>query len=225
MFCFVCAACCAGIITQQVQKNAKSGGDGIGFPTDEQLDIFTEIENAEQHYASDNADKAVSKAASDAQDPDPTQTQRPKPKRRTEATTGEKMKTPKITYAERPESVDAELWNEWIATRKNKRISPPTPRAMAAMTREAASAGVPLEAAITECCDRGWAGFKAAWYSNSNNQRNRKPQTMEPIAPTASQADQIRAMKAAQAAELERFRSMTKEQRQQEQAKGLGLRK
>lgn len=31
------------------------------------------------------------------------------------------------------------------------------------MRREAAKAGITLEAALTMCCERGWSGFKADW--------------------------------------------------------------
>jgi hypothetical protein len=43
----------------------------------------------------------------------------------------------------------------------------PTARAMQAMNDEASKAGIGIVQAITECCDRGWAGFKADWYENS----------------------------------------------------------
>ena len=41
--------------------------------------------------------------------------------------------------------------------------APVTQAALTGIEREARKAGWSLNAALTECCARGWAGFKADW--------------------------------------------------------------
>jgi hypothetical protein len=56
--------------------------------------------------------------------------------------------------------------------RKAKK-SPITQRAIEGIRREAQKAGITLENALIECCERGWVGFKAEWYINSTMQQAR----------------------------------------------------
>jgi len=67
----------------------------------------------------------------------------------------------KRTHA-RPSDVDAQQWADWVALRRAKR-APVTETALDGIRREAAKAGVTLQAALAECCARGWTGFKADW--------------------------------------------------------------
>jgi hypothetical protein len=64
----------------------------------------------------------------------------------------------------RPQGVEPEQWADWLALRKEKR-APVTATALEGVAREAAKAGMTLQAALSECCARGWAGFKAEWVS------------------------------------------------------------
>jgi hypothetical protein len=82
-----------------------------------------------------------------------------------------KTSTPTADVAEKPETVSDELWAEWLGIRKTKKQPVPTPRAVQSMTEEAGKVGLTIAQAMTECCDRGWAGFKAAWYENSQAKR------------------------------------------------------
>lgn len=52
---------------------------------------------------------------------------------------------------------------DWLTLRKDKR-QPLTEIALDAVVREAAKARMTVEAALTFCCVRGWAGFNASWY-------------------------------------------------------------
>lgn len=72
--------------------------------------------------------------------------------------------------ASRPDEIPESLWLDWISARKAKRAGPPTETAMAGIRREAALAGISLEAAIREATERGWIGFKAAWYERDTKQ-------------------------------------------------------
>lgn len=51
---------------------------------------------------------------------------------------------------------------------RSAKKAPITERAITAIRSEATKAGITLEAALIECCDRGWAGFKAEWYIKSH---------------------------------------------------------
>ena len=62
----------------------------------------------------------------------------------------------------RPDDVDEQVWNDWIATRKAKK-APVTQTALDGIHREAQKAGLTLEAALQTMCERGWQGFKAEW--------------------------------------------------------------
>ena len=60
------------------------------------------------------------------------------------------------------DDVDAEVWADFVKLRKAKK-SPLTKTAVDGIRREAERAGWTMQAAIAECCARGWSGFKAAW--------------------------------------------------------------
>jgi hypothetical protein len=72
---------------------------------------------------------------------------------------------------------------DYVAVRKGKK-APATETALKQIEAEARKAGVPLQAAVTECCARGWAGFKAEWLTNSQNGARAGP----PPAQTGRQA-------------------------------------
>lgn len=55
---------------------------------------------------------------------------------------------------------------DWATIRKAKKLSA-TQTAFEGLLREVAKAGITLQAAVTECCERGWGGFKAEWLENS----------------------------------------------------------
>lgn len=67
--------------------------------------------------------------------------------------------------------IPAELAADWIKLRKVKKAEV-TKTAIDGVAEEAAKAGIALEAALRECCTRGWAGFKASWLTrDAANQR------------------------------------------------------
>lgn len=67
-----------------------------------------------------------------------------------------------------PDGVAPEVWDGFLTVRKAKK-APVTQAAMAGIEREARKAGWSLNAALTECCARGWAGFKADWVNKEQN--------------------------------------------------------
>ena len=58
--------------------------------------------------------------------------------------------------------IPANLAADWIKLRKGKKAEV-TMTAIEGVAAEAEIAGLTLDAALRECCARGWAGFKASW--------------------------------------------------------------
>jgi len=71
-----------------------------------------------------------------------------------------------------PDGVSESVWQDFCQHRKDKKAKL-TQTALDGITREAAKAGWTLEAALSECCARGWTGFKADWVSD----KPRQPET------------------------------------------------
>ena len=62
----------------------------------------------------------------------------------------------------RPETISEQVWQDFLTLRRAKK-APLTSSALSRIDKEAGKAGILLEAALIECCARGWAGFKADW--------------------------------------------------------------
>lgn len=75
---------------------------------------------------------------------------------------GRSKKPRKKKSAEKPEDVSEEVWNDFLNLRKEKK-SPVTQTAINRIRTEAEKARLSLNAALTECCARGWQGFNAKW--------------------------------------------------------------
>ena len=58
--------------------------------------------------------------------------------------------------------IPSDLASDWIKLRKGKKAEV-TKTAIEGVSAEAEKAGLSLDAALRECCARGWAGFKASW--------------------------------------------------------------
>ncbi len=65
----------------------------------------------------------------------------------------------------RPDDIPQDLWADFTALRVKKR-APLTTTALKGIQREADKAGLTLAQVLTECCARGWQGFKAEWVAN-----------------------------------------------------------
>lgn len=68
-----------------------------------------------------------------------------------------------------PDGVDQCVWSDFVELRKSKKAKL-TQTAIDGIRREADRAGWGLEAALRECCSRGWTGFKADWVMDKPNQ-------------------------------------------------------
>lgn len=73
-----------------------------------------------------------------------------------------KSATAPTAYADLLSNIPRQLVDDWTALRKSKK-SAITRTAIDGIILEAGKAGITLEDALRECCERGWAGFKASW--------------------------------------------------------------
>ena len=67
----------------------------------------------------------------------------------------------------KPDDVDLRVWADWLELRKAKR-APVTQTVLDDAQREAAKAGMTLEAFLREWCSRGSQGLKAEWLSGKS---------------------------------------------------------
>lgn len=91
-------------------------------------------------------------------------------------TTNQQLTTPKEVKKIRskediakPDSVRESVWHDFMILRKEKR-APVTNTVIDIIGSQALKAGITLDAALSECCARGWQSFKADWYKKTNNQ-------------------------------------------------------
>lgn len=68
-----------------------------------------------------------------------------------------------ITNKQYKPPIPAELYADYMKVRKAKKAGDLTETAFAGIAREAEKAGITVEDAIKQCCERGWVGFKAEW--------------------------------------------------------------
>lgn len=63
---------------------------------------------------------------------------------------------------EKPIEVSDGVWMSFLQVRREKKAAV-TDLAILGIKRECVKAGITLEDALTICCERGWASFKAEW--------------------------------------------------------------
>lgn len=81
-------------------------------------------------------------------------------------TEGETKKETEARKLAPPDGVSPSIWQDFLKLRKAKK-APMTDASLQGIEREAKSAGWTLEAALQECCLRGWQGFKAEWVAQA----------------------------------------------------------
>ncbi len=113
---------------------------------------------------STDANESSSERSTDAQEkradvelPTPTPTPTPTPK----------VVNTKAPAVAAPDGVDLSVWTDFVQLRKDRKAKL-TPTALAGIKAEAEKAGWELEAALRECCARGWIAFKAHWVAEKS---------------------------------------------------------
>lgn len=123
----------------------------------------------EQSECLTSAEPTVNERSTSAELPTPTPTPTP-----------EKNKA-RTAPAVRPDFVPEQVWADFLAIRRANR-APLTETALAGIEREAVQAGLSLADALAVCCERGWRGFKAEWWSpHKGNERAGPPSKRESV--------------------------------------------
>jgi uncharacterized protein YdaU (DUF1376 family) len=87
-----------------------------------------------------------------------------------------RLKTKTTELIIKPDDVSVSTWQDFLQIRKAKK-APLTASAIKGIEREAAKAGWTLGQAMTECCLRGWAGFRADWVKTDSEKKMTSTQT------------------------------------------------
>ena len=103
-------------------------------------------------------DAVASKTDADAMPPTPTPTPTPTPKEEEKAPR-KRSATPQVA---RPDDVDEQTWDDWLALRKAKK-APVTETVIDQARREAEKADMPLADFLQIWCARGSQGLQAEW--------------------------------------------------------------
>ena len=69
----------------------------------------------------------------------------------------------KATSVACPDSVNQQVWNDWLIVRKGKGAKSLTETAWTRFTNQVEKAGWGLEQAISHCCLKNWVSFEADW--------------------------------------------------------------
>jgi len=83
------------------------------------------------------------------------------PERETE--TKKETKKKSATNVACPDSVNQQVWNDWLIVRKGKGAKSLTETAWTRFTNQVEKAGWGLEQAISHCCLKNWVSFEADW--------------------------------------------------------------
>lgn len=84
----------------------------------------------------------------------------------------DKPRTVKRTSGvQKPDEVSDQVWDDFCKLRATKK-APITQSALDGIATQAAQIRWTLEAALKECCTRGWTGFKGEWVNKSTKQES-----------------------------------------------------
>ena len=72
------------------------------------------------------------------------------------------QRTKKPASVAKPQDVDQQTWDDWLAMRKQQHAAV-TQTALDRLATEAGKAGMSLAEVLAICCANGWRGFSAAW--------------------------------------------------------------
>lgn len=118
---------------------------------------------------STSAERTLNERSTDVELPTPTPTPTPINTPSDEGVAPRK-RSATTALAARPDDVSEPVWQDFQRLRREKR-APLTDTALAGVRREAVKAGVPMEVALSYCCEAGWQGFNAGWYADRQGKR------------------------------------------------------
>lgn len=82
-----------------------------------------------------------------------------------------KTKAVRSTGLQKPEGITDQVWADFVKLRASKK-APITQSAIDGIAAQAAQVKWTLDAALRECCTRGWTGFKAEWVRTQGGKQN-----------------------------------------------------
>lgn len=93
----------------------------------------------------------------------------------TDGSTGteRKKRGRKPTAVSKPDDVDQQVWDDWLAVRRAKKM-PLTQTALRGVLREAEKARLSLSEAIAMSAQEGWSGFKSDWVGKTQSRNGSK---------------------------------------------------
>jgi uncharacterized protein YdaU (DUF1376 family) len=145
---------------QTVNRKSEKARESARSRWDKRLDA-----NASESHTESNA---THNPLPITQDPLPS-TQNTKPKVRNTRTS---------TVVECFDGVEPQVWEDWLAIRKAKRL-PLTKTAMDEIEAEIAKAGLSMQEALKFCCLNGWGSFRASWYEKERGATLNKQEALE----------------------------------------------
>lgn len=91
---------------------------------------------------------------------------------------GVKKNTRTSTVVKCFDGVDPQVWEDWIAIRKAKKL-PMTQTAMRLLEAEFRKAGLSNQEALEKCCLQGWGSFRASWLTREGGAALNKQEALE----------------------------------------------
>ncbi len=86
--------------------------------------------------------------------------------------------TKRATGVACPDSVDQQVWNDWMTVRREKKAKTLTETGWKQFVKQVDKAGWTIEQAISHCCLKQWVGFEAAWVTEKVSHAERLSNTM-----------------------------------------------
>ncbi len=119
-----------------------------------------QLESASKAGKASAAKRALNKASTDVEKSSNDRSTTVQPTNNHKPLTNNQKKNKFVVV--KPENIPEKLWDDFLELRKSKK-APLTERAWNAILRESKKAGLTLEAALEEICERTWVSFKAEW--------------------------------------------------------------
>lgn len=132
---------------------------------DLEISKFHSKQDAASRAGRASAERRLNERSTDVQRSSTNQNQEPEPEPKPSSSSKKSKAQPPV---EKPFDVSDGVWLSFLQVRKAKKAAV-TDLAILGIKRECVKAGISLEDALTICCERGWASFKAEWMRQQRN--------------------------------------------------------
>ena len=100
------------------------------------------------------------------------------PEREAETEAKKETKKKSATSVACPDSVDQQVWNDWMTVRKDKKAKTLTETGWKKFVNQAEKAGWSIEQAISHCCLKNWISFEADWVEKKQSLADKRQSHM-----------------------------------------------